>query len=103
MGRFLGASSPRIRVIGGSRFDQVRAPDEAWAQFGSFYFAIPQCVPLPSPKADAAEENGKSQRKRRKHVLVLANIGIKLFHHRFTFMFRGNPQCSYEYRMHNWE
>lgn len=49
MARFLSASSPRIRVMGGARFDARQTPDADWAPFGSFYFTIPQCAPLPPP------------------------------------------------------
>eukprot|EP00873_Tetraselmis_striata_P011091 jgi/Tetstr1/431355/TSEL_021046.t1 len=42
MARFLSASSPRIRVMGGARFDARQTPDADWAPFGSFYFTIPQ-------------------------------------------------------------
>lgn len=40
--RFLSESSPRVRVLGGGRFDPQQAPAPEWASFGSHCFVLPQ-------------------------------------------------------------
>ena len=40
---FLNPASPRLRALGGGRFDQHQAPSPEWAAFGSFLFMLPRC------------------------------------------------------------
>jgi len=40
--RMLSEAQPRIRVLGGTRFDAQQAPAAEWAPFGSFCFLLPQ-------------------------------------------------------------
>ena len=40
--RFLCPSQPRVRVLGGTRFDPLQTPAAEWEQFGSFCFLLPQ-------------------------------------------------------------
>lgn len=42
MRRFLSVDEPRIRVVGGSRFNCDQAADPEWASFGAFSFVLPQ-------------------------------------------------------------
>ncbi|GLC45490.1 hypothetical protein PLESTM_001741500 [Pleodorina starrii] len=39
--RFLSPDQPRVRILGGVRFDPRRAPDPEWAPFGSHCFVLP--------------------------------------------------------------
>ncbi|GAX76586.1 hypothetical protein CEUSTIGMA_g4032.t1 [Chlamydomonas eustigma] len=41
MQRFLSASCPRVRVIGGTRFNPDQLPATEWEAFGSYCFALP--------------------------------------------------------------
>ncbi|KIY97080.1 Isochorismate synthase 2, partial [Monoraphidium neglectum] len=40
--RMLSEAQPRIRVLGGTRFDSQQAPAPEWEPFGSFCFLLPQ-------------------------------------------------------------
>eukprot|EP00775_Hariotina_reticulata_P012525 gene12525-12658_t len=40
--RFLSEAHPRLRILGGSRFNTSQTPAEEWAVFGSFLFLLPQ-------------------------------------------------------------
>jgi hypothetical protein len=42
MRRFLHASTARLRVFGGSRFDPKKAPSPEWKEFGSYFFMLPR-------------------------------------------------------------
>lgn len=42
MQRFTSAAAPRVRALGGSRFDAQRGPSPEWAAFGTFTFLIPR-------------------------------------------------------------
>ena len=39
---FLSPESPRIRALGGSRFDTSRNAAEEWKEFGSYYLTLPR-------------------------------------------------------------
>lgn len=39
---FLSPEAPRIRALGGSRFDDSRLPSQEWQDFGSYYFMLPR-------------------------------------------------------------
>ncbi|KAK9847737.1 hypothetical protein WJX84_001736 [Apatococcus fuscideae] len=39
---FLDPSSPRLRALGGGRFDQRQSPSREWAEFGSYIFMLPR-------------------------------------------------------------
>ena len=39
---FLSADEPRIRALGGARFDSSRDPSQEWQEFGSFLFMLPR-------------------------------------------------------------
>ncbi|KAK9841086.1 hypothetical protein WJX84_008308 [Apatococcus fuscideae] len=39
---FLNPASPRLRALGGGRFDQQQVPSPEWADFGSFIFMLPR-------------------------------------------------------------
>ena len=41
MQRFLSPACPRVRVIGGTRFNPDQQPAPEWAAFGSYCFALP--------------------------------------------------------------
>ncbi len=42
MEAFLSAASPRVRLLGGTRFDGCTAPSPEWAAFGSYCFLLPR-------------------------------------------------------------
>ena len=42
MEAFLSAAAPRVRVLGGTRFDGAGAPAPEWAAFGSYCFLLPR-------------------------------------------------------------
>ena len=42
MEAFLSAAAPRVRVLGGTRFDGAGAPASEWAAFGSYCFLLPR-------------------------------------------------------------
>ena len=39
---FLSADKPRIRAVGGARFDSSREPSQEWQEFGSYLFMLPR-------------------------------------------------------------
>ena len=41
MQAFLSAANPRVRAMGGTRFDGASEPSPEWQAFGSFCFMIP--------------------------------------------------------------
>lgn len=42
METFLSAANPRVRALGGTRFDGASQPAPEWQAFGSFCFMIPR-------------------------------------------------------------
>lgn len=44
MQNFLSASCTRVRVLGGTRFNQAQSPAEEWREFGSYIFILPRWV-----------------------------------------------------------
>lgn len=42
MSGFLSAAHPRLRVLGGTRFNTVQEPQPEWADFGSYCFMLPR-------------------------------------------------------------
>ena len=55
---FLDPTSPRLRALGGGRFDQQQAPSPEWADFGSYVFMLARCV-LPVSSAQFTDNYGK--------------------------------------------
>ena len=42
MAAFLSLSHPRVRALGGTRFNEASQPSPEWSSFGSFCFMIPR-------------------------------------------------------------
>jgi len=42
---FLSQDSPRVRALGGARFDSQGRPSQEWQDFGSYLFMLPRCDP----------------------------------------------------------
>lgn len=42
MANFLSTAHPRLRVLGGSRFNTSQTPATEWAEFGSYCFMLPR-------------------------------------------------------------
>lgn len=43
MSNFLSPAQPRLRALGGSRFNTSQTPAPEWAEFGSYCFMLPRC------------------------------------------------------------
>ena len=39
---FLSVDSPRVRVLGGARFDPLGSPSKEWQEFGAYFFMLPR-------------------------------------------------------------
>ena len=42
MSGFLSTAHPRLRVLGGTRFNTIQEPQPEWAEFGSYCFMLPR-------------------------------------------------------------
>jgi hypothetical protein len=42
---FLSEDSPRVRALGGARFDSQGQPSDEWQEFGSYCFMLPRFEP----------------------------------------------------------
>lgn len=49
MSGFLSTAYPRLRVLGGTRFNTAQEPQPEWADFGAYCFMLPRSALLPAP------------------------------------------------------
>lgn len=49
MSGFLSTAYPRLRVLGGTRFNTAQEPQPEWAEFGAYCFMLPRSAVVPAP------------------------------------------------------
>ena len=55
MSGFLSTAHPRLRVLGGTRFNTIQEPQPEWADFGSYCFMLPRSVLMLCNVTECAE------------------------------------------------